>query len=43
MKGDIIVLEKHHKDAARKIVPEIIEKIKEEGYKIYHHRCWRIR
>ena len=28
MKGDIILLEEHHKRAARKIVPEIIEKIK---------------
>jgi len=28
MKGDIIVLEKHHENAARIIVPEIIEKIK---------------
>jgi len=28
MKGDIIVLEEHHKGAAQKIVPEIIEKIK---------------
>ena len=28
MKGDIIVLEEHHKQAARRIVPEIIEKIK---------------
>lgn len=28
MKGDVIVLEEHHKRAARKIVPEIIEKIK---------------
>jgi uridine kinase len=28
MKGDVIVLEKHHKNAAHKIVPEIIEKIK---------------
>ena len=28
MKGDIIVLEKHHENAARVIVPEIIEKIK---------------
>jgi len=27
MKGDIIVLEEHHKGAAQKIVPEIIEKI----------------
>ena len=31
MKGDIIVLEKHHKDAARKIVPEIIERIKKKA------------
>lgn len=30
MKGDIIVLEEHHQRAARKIVPEIIEKIKEK-------------
>jgi len=28
MKGDVIVLEEHHIKAARKIVPEIIEKIK---------------
>ena len=28
MKGDIIVLEKHHENAAKVIVPEIIEKIK---------------
>ncbi len=28
MKGDIIVLEEHHQRAARKIVPEIIKKIK---------------
>ena len=28
MKGDIIVLEEHHKSAAREIVPEIIEKIR---------------
>ena len=28
MKGDVIVLEEHHRGAARKIVPEIIEKIK---------------
>ena len=28
MKGDIIVLEKHHQQAAREIVPEIIEKIR---------------
>lgn len=28
MKGDIIVLEEHHKQAASKIVPEILEKIK---------------
>lgn len=28
MKGDVIVLEEHHRDAARKIIPEIIEKIK---------------
>ena len=30
MKGDVIVLEEHHKRAARKIVPEIIEKIKQK-------------
>ncbi len=28
MKGDIIVLEKHHIDAAKEIVPEILEKIR---------------
>jgi len=28
MKGDVIVLEEYHRQAARKIVPEIIEKIK---------------
>ncbi|MCF6277459.1 MAG: hypothetical protein L3J16_01760, partial [Anaerolineales bacterium] len=28
MKGDIILLEEHHKQVARKIVPEIIGKIK---------------
>lgn len=28
MKGDVIVLEEHHKRAAAKIVPEILEKIK---------------
>ena len=28
MKGDIIVLEEHHKSAAREILPEIIEKIR---------------
>jgi uridine kinase len=28
MKGDVIILEEHHKEAARKIVPEIIEKIR---------------
>ena len=31
MKGDIIILEEHHKAAARKIVPEIIEKIKSKA------------
>lgn len=31
MKGDIVVLEEHHKQAARKIVPEIIEKIKRKA------------
>ncbi len=31
MKGDIIVLEEHHKQAAAKIVPEIIEKIKNKA------------
>lgn len=31
MKGDVIVLEEHHKEAARKIVPEIIEKIKNKA------------
>jgi len=31
MKGDIVVLEEHHKQAARKIVPEIIEKIKNKA------------
>jgi len=31
MKGDVIVLEEHHKDAARKIVLEIIEKIKNKA------------
>ena len=31
MKGDVIVLEQHHKEAARKIVPEIIEKIKNKA------------
>jgi len=28
MKGDVIVLEEHHRQAAQKIVPEIVEKIK---------------
>jgi pantothenate kinase-related protein Tda10 len=28
MKGDIIILEEHHIHAARKIVPELIDKIK---------------
>ena len=28
MKGDVIVLEEHHQQAASKIIPEIIEKIK---------------
>lgn len=28
MKGDIIIVEEHHKKAARKIVPEILEKIR---------------
>ena len=31
MKGDVIVLEEHHKESARKIVPEIIEKIKSKA------------
>jgi uridine kinase len=31
MKGDIIIQEEHHKEAARKIVPEIIEKIKSKA------------
>ena len=31
MKGDIIVLEEHHKQAARKIVPEIIDKIRSKA------------
>ena len=31
MKGDVIVLEEHHKQAAREIVPEIIAKIKRKG------------
>ena len=31
MKGDVIVLEEHHKQAARKIVPEIIDKIKNKA------------
>ena len=31
MKGDVIVLEEHHKEAARKIVPEIIEKIRNKA------------
>jgi uridine kinase len=31
MKGDVIVLEKHHIEAARKIVPEIIDKIKNKA------------
>ena len=31
MKGDVIVLEEHHKEAARKIVPEIIEMIKNKA------------
>jgi len=31
MKGDIIVLEEHHIAAAKKIVPEIIEKIREKS------------
>jgi len=33
MKGDIIVLEEHHKQAARKIVPEITDKIKSKSEK----------
>jgi len=31
MKGDVIVLEEHHRQAASKIVPEIIKKIKAKG------------
>jgi uridine kinase len=31
MKGDVIVLEEHHKRAARAIVPEILEKIKRKA------------
>ena len=31
MKGDVIVIEEHHRDAARKIVPEILEKIRSKA------------
>lgn len=31
MKGDIIVLEEHHIAAAKKIVPEIVEKVRTKG------------
>jgi uridine kinase len=31
MRGDIIVIEEHHRQAARLIVPEILEKIKNKG------------
>ena len=31
MKGDVIVIEEHHRDAARKIVPEILKKIRSKA------------
>lgn len=31
MKGDIVILEEHHRHAARQIVPQLIEKIKSSG------------
>jgi len=31
MKGDVIILEEYHKQAAEKIVPEIVERIKEKS------------
>lgn len=31
MKGDVIVLEEHHRQAAKEIVPEILEKIKSKA------------